>query len=183
MNDAGYPAEQGEQDAQEKAEDAAGHKDCHRRKNDAKEVAKGFQNSSVSEGRRCAQRDRPFPRLIRSPIRLSFATRPGCELFSWFGPSQQSLSSWLPCRLHNPKPRARRGREDTKRNSAFSSLSNTCPRNVSVGFSRSPSEAIRVIRGLDSFFFTADYGEQGQDGGRQARKKHPASRLNPYSMK
>ena len=43
VDDAGDPAEQREQDTQEEAKDAARHQDGHGRKDDAKEVAQGFQ--------------------------------------------------------------------------------------------------------------------------------------------
>jgi hypothetical protein len=46
VDNAGNPAEQRQQDAQEEAEDAARHQDSHRRKDDAKEIAQGFQGVS-----------------------------------------------------------------------------------------------------------------------------------------
>jgi hypothetical protein len=45
VDDAGNPAEQREKKAQDETEDATGHQDRDRRKDDAEEVAQGFQKS------------------------------------------------------------------------------------------------------------------------------------------
>jgi hypothetical protein len=46
VDDAGDPAEQRKQDAQDKAKDAARHQHGHRRKDDAKKVTQRFHRNS-----------------------------------------------------------------------------------------------------------------------------------------
>jgi hypothetical protein len=43
VNNAGNPAEQGEENAQDKTQDATGHQNGDRREDDAKKVAESFQ--------------------------------------------------------------------------------------------------------------------------------------------
>jgi hypothetical protein len=45
VNDAGDPAQQRQQKAKDETEDAAGHQNGNRRKNDAEKVAKGFHGN------------------------------------------------------------------------------------------------------------------------------------------
>lgn len=44
VNDAGNPAEKGQQNAEKKTEDPSSHQDSHRRKDDAEEIAERFHS-------------------------------------------------------------------------------------------------------------------------------------------
>jgi hypothetical protein len=57
VNHAGHPAEQREQEAKNKTQDAAGHQNRHRRQDDAEKIAERFHNQKSEVGdQRSAQR-------------------------------------------------------------------------------------------------------------------------------
>src|SRR5882724_11907390 len=80
VNDAGHPAEQSKEQAQDETENAAGHQNGDRRQHDAKEIAKRFHGISRKVARSASRRkstiafgpDRRVA-LFQSGARLRFA--------------------------------------------------------------------------------------------------------------
>src|SRR5437762_14099494 len=56
VNDAGHPAEQSKQQAQDETENAAGHQNRDRRQNDAEEIAERFHGISRTLARSASRR-------------------------------------------------------------------------------------------------------------------------------
>src|SRR5436190_16679451 len=80
VNDAGHPAEQSKQQAQDETENAAGHQNGHRRQNDTEEIAERFHGISRTLARSASRRKSTIAfganrrvTLFQSRSRLRFA--------------------------------------------------------------------------------------------------------------